>query len=144
MLELTLVGHVGKDATINDTNGRKVINFSVAHTEKYKDAHGTPVSKTIWVECAKWGEHTGIASYLKKGTLVAITGRPEANAYMSKDNRPAASIKCNVNFIQLLSSNSQEAAPQAQAAQPTPNYPAGGVNASSNISSEEIKDDLPF
>ncbi len=140
MLELTLVGHVGKDATINDTNGRKVINFSVAHTEKYKDANGTPVSKTIWVECAKWGDQTALASYLKKGTLVAVTGRPEANAYMNKEGRPSASIKCNVNFVQLLSSNSQEATPQPQAAQPTPNYPTGAVPTTPPTD----EDDIPF
>lgn len=138
MLTLTLVGHLGKDATINDTNGKKVINFSVAHSEKYKDASGTPVTKTIWVECAKWGEFTNIAQYLKKGTLVAVTGRPEVQAYKNREGALAASLRCTVTHIELLGGKKEDATP----GQPVTGgeMPAGPTA----MQSADSSDDLPF
>lgn len=138
MLTLTIVGHLGKDATINDTNGKKVINFSVAHSEKYKDANGIPVTKTIWVECAKWGEFTTIAQYLKKGTLVAVTGRPEVQAYKNREGALAASLRCTVTHIELLGSKKEDATPEqpvtggVMPVRPEVQQPAGN------------DDDLPF
>ena len=40
MLKIFAIGHLGKDATVNNVNGKNVINFSVAHTEKWNDAQG--------------------------------------------------------------------------------------------------------
>ncbi len=138
MLTLTLVGHLGKDATINESNGKKVINFSVAHSEKYKDGNGTPVTKTIWVECAKWGEFTTIAQYLKKGTLVAVTGRPEVQAYKNSQGTPSASMRCTVANIELLGSKKEDAIP----GQPVTGGPMP-VGPMSNTSTDSF-DDLPF
>lgn len=139
MLTATIVGHLGKDAVINETNGRKVINFSVAHTEKYKDATGTMCTKTIWVECAKWGDATAVAAYLKKGTLVAVNGRPEVQAYKKQDGSPGASLRCQVLNIELLSSNSNTT-PVTGGEMPvgTPAHSAP------NTSTAAPEDDLPF
>jgi single-strand DNA-binding protein len=70
MIKLQVIGNLGKDGVVNNVNGKNVINFSVAHTEKFKDAQGVQKDKTIWVECAYWTDRTGIAPYLKKGTQV--------------------------------------------------------------------------
>ena len=58
MIKLQAIGHLGKDATTNAVNGKNVINFSVAHTEKYKDQQGNQKEKTVWVECSYWTEKT--------------------------------------------------------------------------------------
>jgi single-strand DNA-binding protein len=50
MIKLQVIGNLGKDAVVNDVNGRKVINFSVAVTERYKDAQGAQKDRTVWVE----------------------------------------------------------------------------------------------
>ena len=70
MLKLQTIGHLGKDCTTNVVNGKNVINFSVAHSEKYKDSAGVQKEKTLWVECAYWTERAAIAPYLKKGQQV--------------------------------------------------------------------------
>ena len=57
MIKLMVIGHLGKDCTVNTVNGKNVINFSVAHTEKFKDSSGAQREKTTWVECAYWTEH---------------------------------------------------------------------------------------
>ena len=66
MIKLQVIGHLGKDAVVNTVNGRSVINFNMAHSEKYKDAQGVQKDRTIWVDCAYWTDRTAIAPYLKK------------------------------------------------------------------------------
>jgi single-strand DNA-binding protein len=49
MIKLLAIGNLGKDAVLNNVNGKNVINFTVAHTERYKDAQGNQKDKTTWV-----------------------------------------------------------------------------------------------
>ena len=92
MIKLQIIGHLGTDCTTNEVNGRTVINFPVAHSEKYKDAQGNLVEKSTWVRCAYWTDRTGIAQYLKKGQLVYAEGSPEAEGYLNKDNQNADNV----------------------------------------------------
>lgn len=105
MISLSIIGNLGKDATVNQVNGKNVINFSVCHTQKMKD--GT--QKSIWIEAAKWGETTAIAPYLLKGTKVFVEGVPDLNIYDKKDGGTGASIRVMVNKIELLGGNKGEA-----------------------------------
>lgn len=121
MIKLTAIGHLGKDAILNNVNGKNVINFSVCHTEKYKDAQGNQKDKTIWVDCSYWTEKTGIAPYLKKGIQVYVEGQPEVRSYTAKDGTTGATLSLRVGIVQLLSSGSQSqqqdnAAPQQSVA----------------------------
>jgi single-strand DNA-binding protein len=102
MIKLQVIGHLGKDCTTNVVNGKNVINFSVAHSERYKDATGVQKEKTTWVECAYWTDRTAIAPYLKKGQLVYVEGTPEARAYQKADGTAASSLSMRINSVQLL------------------------------------------
>ena len=100
---MQVIGSLGKDAIVNDVNGKKVINFSVAHSEKWKDAQGEKKEKTTWVDCAYWTDKTTIAEYLKKGTLVYVEGIPDVRVYTTTDGRNGATLNARVVSIQLLS-----------------------------------------
>lgn len=102
MIKLQVIGHLGKDCTTNVVNGKNVINFSVAHSERYKDASGVQKEKTTWVECAYWTDRTAIAPYLKKGQLVYVEGNPEARAYQKSDGTAASSLSMRITSVQLL------------------------------------------
>ena len=108
MLKLLVIGHLGKDATVNNVNGKNVINFTAAHTEKYKDAQGTQIDKTTWVECSYWTERIAIAPYLKKGTQVYAEGIPEIRNYTTNDGRTGSSLVLRVTNIQLLGSKNAD------------------------------------
>lgn len=139
MIKIQIVGNLGKDCIVNEVNGRKVINFSVAHTEKYKDSMGNPKERTTWVECAYWTDKTAVAQYLTKGKTVYAEGSPEADAYTKKDGTPGATLRMRVQNIQLLgggNSSEQPVAPYAglsQQAAPAPQAAAA-----------EGTEDLPF
>lgn len=130
MIKLTAIGNLGKDAVLNNVNAKNVINFNVAHTEKYKDAQGNQKEKTTWIDCSYWTERTGIAPYLKKGTQVYLEGQPDVRSYTAKDGTNGASLVLRVGLVQLLSKGSQSEgnAPQQAAA-------------SKEL---ELVDDLPF
>src|SRR3954463_16111196 len=102
MIKLQVIGNLGKDCVTNTVNGKNVINFSVAHTEKFKDAQGVQKDKTIWVECAYWTDRTGIAPYLKKGTQLYAEGQPDIRNYTTKDGAQGSSLSLRVTSVQLL------------------------------------------
>lgn len=144
MIKLQIIGHLGTDCTTNEVNGRTVINFPVAHSEKYKDSQGNLVEKTTWVKCAYWTDKTAIAQYLKKGQLVYAEGNPEAEGYLNKENQNAASLKMTVFRIQLLGSKNDNS--NSGNSEQNSNYQSSG---SSKVSQpvaemEEPADDLPF
>lgn len=149
MLKLLVIGHLGKDATVNAVNGRNVINFTVAHTERYKDAQGAQVDKTTWVDCAYWTERTAIAPYLKKGTQVYTEGVPDVRTYTTQDGRNGATLTLRVLNVQLIGAKSADGssdgvqpshAPSSATGYPS-NAPVYEAPASRVVDSA---DDLPF
>jgi single-strand DNA-binding protein len=145
MIKLQIIGHLGGDCTTNEVNGKTVINFTVAHSEKYKDAQGSLVEKTTWVKCAYWTDRTAIAQYLKKGQLVFAEGVPEAESYLNKENQNVATLKIKVFQIQLLGSKNDAQGGSGQ--QNTANQRSStgtNVNQQAPAQVEEPADDLPF
>lgn len=142
MIKLQVIGNLGKDCVVNNVNGKNVINFSVAHTEKFKDAQGQQKDKTIWVECAYWTDRTGIAPYLKKGTQVYADGTPDIRTYTTADGRQGTSLSLRINSVQLLGGRADgqggEGAPQQSNNQPA----ARGSFTATDVT--EPMDDLPF
>ena len=114
MISLHIVGNIGQDAIVKEVGNKKVIEFSVAHSEKYKDKEGNAMTRTTWVKCSKWGETTGVATYLTKGSKVYVEGVPTSEAWL-KDGAAQSSIKLLVNKIELLG-GSQAAGEQSTGA----------------------------
>lgn len=138
MIKLQIVGNLGKDCIVNEVNGKKVINFSVAHTERYKDSMGNPRERTTWVECAYWTDKTAVSQYLTKGKTVYAEGSPEADAYTKKDGQPGATLRMRVQSLQLLGGGSDSGS------QSQPAMQQAGVAVPSAAVSAEADADLPF
>ena len=102
MIKMQVIGNLGKDCLVNTVNGKNVINFTVAHTEKYRDSQGNNQEKTTWVDCAYWSDKTGIAPYLTKGKQVFVEGTPELRTYQKNDGTNGASLSLRVREVQLL------------------------------------------
>jgi single-strand DNA-binding protein len=105
MIKLQIIGHLGKDASVNEVNGKKVINFSVAHTESYKDRDGVEVKKTTWVECSRWSDSVAVAGYMKKGSMIFAEGIPEIRTYEKADGTNGASFEYTTLRNSTRSSN---------------------------------------
>lgn len=132
MLKTQVIGSLGQSATVNNVNGKTVINFSVAHSEKYKDSNGQLVNKTVWVAVSYWSEKTAIAQYLKKGTTIYCEGLPSVDTYKSREGQIMPQLKLRATMVQLLGGNKQEnnnqqAAPQNDLTPSQQEFLAGGV-----------------
>lgn len=144
MIKLQIVGNLGGDCIQKEVNGKTVINFNVAHTEKFKDGQGNLKERTTWVNCAYWTDKTAVAQYLKKGKMVYAEGSPDADGYLNKDNQPAATLRMRVQNLQLLGGNTEGGY--------SPAINNGGQLASAQVNNRpasvsdisEPADDLPF
>jgi len=81
MINLTIAGNVGRDAELRRTkSGDEVLGFSVA-VDNGKDKSGNK-RPTTWVQCSVWGKRAeSLASHIRKGTKLVLSGRPGVNVY---------------------------------------------------------------
>ena len=139
MFKTTLLGRIGKDAEKKDHNGNVIISFSLAYSEKKA---GQDV--TTWVNCSLFRkpDKAGILPYLCKGQQVLVEGKISANAYMSKDGTPTASLNLYVNDLHLVGgkSDAQKASP------PQVEYPAKtqAKPVAKEFADVEVEEDMPF
>jgi|SRR5690606_26088174 len=82
-----LIGHLGKDAEINQTStGRKVANVSLATTERWTQ-NGEKKEDVQWHNLTLWGPLAEVAEkYWKKGTHLAIEGKLNYSSYEDKND----------------------------------------------------------
>ncbi len=149
MIKMQIIGNLGKDCLVNTVNGKNVINFTVAHTEKYKDSQGNQQEKTTWVDCAYWTDRTAIAQYLTKGKQVYAEGQPEVRTFQRNDGTPGATLTLRVREVQLLGGRGDNAGGGASYGNSYNNQAAASSKSSSGSipSASEITepiDDLPF
>ena len=107
VFETKLIGNIGKDASVrNMDKGIVAINFPVAHNRNWRDKRtGEQRTKTTWVNCTIWkrdGANMRIVDFLKKGTLVEITGTPVAKGYLNDDQSVRTEIRLNVAKTNIL------------------------------------------
>lgn len=145
MIKLMVIGHLGRDAVVKVVGETSVINFTVAHTETFKGRDGTKQEKTTWVECAKWGENTAVAPYLKKGGQVFVEGTPEVRLFEKTDGTHGTSLVLRVLNLQLLGgakgNNEQSDSSNGASAKP---QPAHSTTAGPGDQTVPQNDDLPF
>jgi single-strand DNA-binding protein len=148
MIKMQVIGRLGKDCVVNTVNGKNVINFTVAHSEKYKDSQGQLQEKTIWVDCAYWTDRTAVAPYLQKGTQVFVEGQPEARSFQRNDGTPGSSLSLRVREVQLLGSKNENTGGGGSYQQSNNASSAMSGSSNSNVPSPsditEPVDDLPF
>jgi single-strand DNA-binding protein len=78
-----LIGYLGRDPESKYTpTGRRVTDFPVAVTNRWKDEAGETKEYTEWVNIEAWGRLAETChEYLGKGSLVYIEGRLKTDRY---------------------------------------------------------------
>lgn len=107
VFETKLIGNIGKDATVKTMeSGVVAINFPVAHNKNWKDKRtGEQRTNTTWINCTIWkreGSNMRVVDYLKRGTLVELTGTPFAKAFHNDDGSIRTEIRLNVFKTNIL------------------------------------------
>jgi len=76
--QVTLLGNVGKDPEVRTLqNGDKVVNFSLATSEKWRDKNsGETREDTEWSRFVVWGPLAEVVEkYVRKGSKVYLQGK---------------------------------------------------------------------
>lgn len=122
MLELTMIGHIGRDAEIKESNGNKFLSFSVAETlRKQVDEETGEVlrnEKTTWVRVTS--NQLSLAPYLKKGTMIYLRGRFNVSNWKDDGGTWQVDVKASNPFIQLLSAKEKGQSESETEFQPEP------------------------
>jgi single-strand DNA-binding protein len=146
--KIIIIGNLGRDPELRYTpQGSAVCNFTVATSERRKNASGEQEETTTWFRVSAWGRQAELANeFLTKGKPVYVEGRLRVEEYTDRDGKARTSLEVNATDIQFISQRSDESAPPASNVEKK----AVGAEAASQApgakpSSVEIEDDdIPF
>jgi single-strand DNA-binding protein len=81
-----LIGNLGQDPEAKTLeSGKKMVKFTVATSETYKNGEGQKVNETTWHNVVAWNGIADVATrFLKKGGQVAVEGRIVYRSYEDK------------------------------------------------------------
>jgi len=129
MIRLQLIGHLGHDAIQRNVNGKTVLGFRIAHTERY-NRDGIMQERTTWVDCSYW-EKEKLGPYLTTGTRVYVDGVPAADTYVNSQGENVSVLRLKVQQLQLLTSRRDGGKKEQEVEQLTKG-------------DTQVEDDLPF
>ena len=130
MLQLSLIGTLGHDATEKTINGKNYLAYSVAVTEN---------KNTTWVDVMTRSDNGTLKAYLKKGAKVYIQGNLSVSTYTNKAGAPVASITLwsrDLEIVKFVETNNGDATPSPA--------PASAPVAPPAEAPKDGEDDLPF
>jgi single-strand DNA-binding protein len=139
---MDITGRVTADAVVRTlSEGKQVVNFSVAVNDSYKAKNGERVTQTEFFDCSYW-IGTGIAQYLTKGTIVELSGRVSARAWVDSEGQAKAGLNFHTSKITLHGGGATADKPQAN--QTAKAAPAAMEVTATQVSPDGQHDDLPF
>lgn len=104
--KVQLIGNVGNAPEVRNTeSGKKLVRFSIATNESYRNAKGEKVTETQWHNIVAWGKVADIAEqYLGKGSEVALEGKLMTRSYTDKEGVKKYFTEIQVHELLLLGS----------------------------------------
>ena len=113
--KVQLIGHVGnKPETRTLDGGKKLVRFSVATNETYRNAEGVKITDTQWHNLVAFGKVADIAEkYLDKGSEVALEGKLVNRNYTNKEGIKKYVTEVQVSEVLLLGANASKMAAEA-------------------------------
>jgi single-strand DNA-binding protein len=105
-----LIGYLGRDPESKYTpTGKRVTDFSIAITHRWRGEAGEPREHTEWVNIEAWGRLAEVChEYLAKGSLAYIEGRLKTDRYEDPDGEPRFFTKVVAQSVQFLDSRSDD------------------------------------
>ena len=133
---MEITGRLTANAEVRNVKGdKKVTGFTIAMNRTYKK-DGEKKTITTYVDCSYW-INSGVAEYLKKGTLVQLYGDMDVNAWIDKDGNPKGRLTFHIQTIKILAKPGNVTAEATATAETKPKQKAGATG-------NPDDDDLPF
>lgn len=140
---VVLIGRITKDPELRETqSGIAVCRFSLAINRTYDNSNGE--KEADFVNCIAWRKQAeNLATYMRKGNLIGVTGRIQTGSYEDKAGKRVYTTDVVAEGIQFLEpkriATTSSQPPQqsfTSTQQPSPFHGTGRP--------ELTDDDLPF
>jgi single-strand DNA-binding protein len=100
---IMLIGNLGRDPEAKSVGSKTVCEFSLATTERWKDANGQEQKQTDWHRIVVWGKQAeNAAKYLKKGSMVYIEGSMRYRDWTDKEGNKRSTPEVQAQSITFL------------------------------------------
>ena len=155
--KVILLGNVGKDPEIRSTpGGTLVATFSLATSDRQKDAQGNWQDRTEWHNLVAFNRTAEIIrDYVKKGSKLFVEGRLQTSSWEDKETKARRyKTEIIVNDLSLLSGREEgssggtggygRAASSAGSAASFDQGPSSGSPDDFTQQAEISDDDIPF
>lgn len=88
MNDVTLIGRLGADGELKDTNNGHVLKLRLATSRKYKNASGELQEATQWHSVVMFGKRAeSVAPYMIKGKQISVKGEIRYSNYEQEGQR---------------------------------------------------------
>ena len=125
MNRVILMGHLTRDPESRPTAGGALCKLRMAVSERRKNAGGTSVETTCYVDLVVWDKQAeACAKYLKKGRPVLVEGRLQQDRWETDSGEKRSRLCVRADRIHFLSQGSaagetsQASENMAEAAEP--------------------------
>lgn len=109
MFKVEIIGNLGADCEIKESNGSKFVTMRIAHTTSYVKDDGTKQDSTIWVDVTLNNAESKVIPYLKQGIRVFVRGNGSLRVYSSKKDRcMKAGLTVSASEIELVGGQSDD------------------------------------
>lgn len=102
--KVQLIGNPGADPEVKTLeNGNKLVKFSMATNDIYKNAKGEKITETQWHNIVVWGKTAEIAEkFVRKGKEIGIEGKLNNRTYEDPEGNKKYFTEVVVHELLLL------------------------------------------
>lgn len=101
--KVMLIGIAGGDPEIREANGAKVVSFSIATTEHYRDRNGESKEQTEWHRIVAWRH---VADYAErsvhKGAQIYVEGKIRTRKWKDNQGNERSTTEVFADNLQVL------------------------------------------
>lgn len=102
MFKAEVLGHIGADVEIKESNGSKFAVIRVAHSERFEGNDGQRREETTWIDVTISNVDSKVIPYLKQGVQVFVRGNARLRCYSSpKLKKMLAGLTISASEIEL-------------------------------------------
>lgn len=150
--QLSIIGRLGRDPEArNMQSGGRVVSFSVATGEKWRDTSGEQRERTQWHRVSIFNEKLGEVAekYLRKGSRCFVQGSLQSRKYTDKDGHEREAFELVVGRfdgrLQLLDSRDDDRGSSGGGTRSSSSSSGGGsTHGGKPAGGGELDDDIPF
>lgn len=104
---IILMGRATKDPTLRNVKDVDITNFDIAVDNVRKESDGSQSTSFFAVTC--FGKvAVNVASYVKKGSKVAVVGSIQQRSYLTKDGQKRSTYDVIADSVEFLDPKTEE------------------------------------